>query len=88
MLCKCDDEERGFRSIQRGVGWCEAQADGFLLTFKQSFRNPQGTVGKNGQPPLWVRVASLGCNLSGTAEACAFVSNETRVLFCFFKEYN
>ena len=75
MLCKCDDGEREFPCIQRGVGWCETSAYEFLLTSEQSFRNlKKRAVGKNGQPPLWVRVASFGCNLSGTAEVCAFVS--------------
>ena len=60
MLCKCDDEEREFPSIQRGVGWCEAQAKEFLLTPEQSYQNlSKRAVGKNGQPPLWVRVASF-----------------------------
>ena len=39
MLCKCDDEDRELVCIQRGVGWCEAQAEEFLLTPEQSFRN-------------------------------------------------
>ena len=48
MSCKCNDGEREFPCIQRGVGWCETSAYEFLLTSEQSFRNSIGTVGKIG----------------------------------------
>ena len=46
MLCKCDDEERELIRIQRGVGWCEAQAEGFLLTFRAVFSKPHKEGGR------------------------------------------
>lgn len=61
-----------FREVSGGVRHLRKNS---YSPLEQSFRNlKKRAVGKNGQPPLWVRVASFGCNLSGTAEACAFVS--------------